>query len=101
MAKENKKDKQGSESTTASSKRNLVGVVRKKSGDQTISVTVERFIKHPVYQKYFRSSKNYPAHDPKNLAAVGDKVEITETRPISKTKRFVVSNIISQADAVK
>jgi small subunit ribosomal protein S17 len=78
-------------------KQTLIGVVRKKSGDQTISVTVERFIKHPVYKKFYRSSKNYPAHDQDNQAEVGDRVEIVETRPISKTKRFKLSNIISKA----
>jgi small subunit ribosomal protein S17 len=78
-------------------KRKLVGVVRQRSGDNTVSVTVERFIKHPVYQKYFRSSKNYPAHDADNAAQVGDKVQIIESKPISKTKRFVVDSIIKPA----
>ena len=98
MSKTNKKT--GSDEATTSSKTVLRGVVRKKSGDKTVSVTVERFIKHPVYQKYYSSSKNYAAHDEDNAAEVGDKVEITETRPLSKNKHFIVTNIIKATDKV-
>lgn len=75
-------------------KRKLVGVVRKKSGDKTVAVTVERFIKHPIYKKFYRQSKNYLAHDADNNVLVGDRVEITESRPLSAKKRFRVTNII-------
>lgn len=88
-------------STDSSNRRKLVGVVRKKSGDNTVSVTVERFIKHPVYGKYYRSSKNYASHDADNTTNVGDQVEITETKPMSKTKHFVVSNIIKAAETAE
>lgn len=74
-------------------KRSLIGIVRKRSGINTVSVKVERFVKHPVYQKFQKVSKNYAAHDANDATTVGDRVEITETRPISKTKRFVVTNI--------
>ena len=85
--------------STGENRRKLIGVVAKRSGDKTISVTVERFIKHPVYGKFYRSSKNYATHDAENAAGVGDRVEITEANPVSKTKRFTLSNIIKSAEA--
>jgi small subunit ribosomal protein S17 len=53
-------------------------------------VRVDRFVKHPKYKKYFVRSKKYLVHDPGNTAAVGDKVTIVATRPISKMKRFAI-----------
>lgn len=62
-------------------------VVASKMRD-TITVAVERYVKHPKYKKYQRRTKKYLVHDAGNTAAVGQKVEIKETRPISKRKRF-------------
>ena len=56
----------------------------------TATVVVERYVKHPKYQKYMRLSKKFLVHDPGNSAQVGEKVIIRETRPISKRKRFVI-----------
>tara|TARA_B100000508_G_C11459172_1_gene278303 strand:+ start:652 stop:843 length:192 start_codon:yes stop_codon:yes gene_type:complete len=54
----------------------------------TCTVAVERYVKHPKYKKYLRRTKKYLVHDAGNTAKVGDKVEIKETRPISKRKSF-------------
>ena len=68
----------------------LKGVVVSDKMDKTIVVSVERFIKHPLYGKFYKVSKKYKAHDEGNIHKVGDTVEIVETRPISKDKRFKV-----------
>jgi small subunit ribosomal protein S17 len=71
-------------------KKVLSGVVVKNSGDKTVSVEVVRTVKHPKYHKIVKRTKKYAAHDEANACKVGDKVEIQESRPISKNKRFVV-----------
>ncbi len=68
----------------------LRGVVVGVKNDKTAVVSVARFVKHPKYQKFFKKDKKYQVHDENNSALVGDKVEIQETRPISKTKRFII-----------
>ena len=71
-------------------KRILQGVVVSNKMDKSVVVRVERRVMHPVYKKYIKRSKNYTAHDEKNLCKVGDNVQIMESRPISKTKSWVV-----------
>lgn len=68
----------------------LKGVVVSDKMDKTVVVSVSRFIKHPKYGKYYTVSKKYKAHDEENVCKTGDKVEIIETRPISKDKKFKV-----------
>ena len=68
----------------------LRGVVVSDKMDKTIVVTVSRFVKHPLYGKFYKVSKKYKAHDEGNIHKIGDNVEIVETRPISKDKRFKV-----------
>lgn len=68
----------------------LRGVVVAKKNDKTTVVSVSRFVKHPKYKKFFKKDKKYQVHDEENSSVVGDKVEIQETRPISKTKRFII-----------
>ena len=68
----------------------LKGVVISDKMDKTIVVSVSRFIKHPLYGKFYKVSKKYKVHDEENRYKIGDKVEIVETRPISKDKRFKV-----------
>ena len=68
----------------------LKGVVVSDKMDKTVVVSVSRFIKHPKYGKYYTVSKKYKAHDEDNKFKTGDKVEIIETRPISKDKKFKV-----------
>ena len=71
-------------------KRILNGIVCSSSSLKTVVVRVERTFKHPIYKKYIKRSKKYHAHDENNKLSVGDKVSIQETRPISKTKTWVV-----------
>ncbi len=66
----------------------LRGTVVSSKMQDTITVAVERYVKHPKYKKYQRRTKKYLVHDAGNTAAVGQKVEIKESRPISKRKRF-------------
>lgn len=69
----------------------LEGVVVKTAMKDTVTVSVERFVKHPKYKKFIRRSKKFLVHNPGNTLVVGQKVTIRETRPISKRKRFVVA----------
>ncbi|MGA0346473.1 MAG: 30S ribosomal protein S17 [Alphaproteobacteria bacterium] len=71
-------------------KRVLQGIVVSDSADLTVSVRVERRVKHPIYGKFIRQSKKYAAHDASNRFKVGDMVRIQECRPLSKTKRWEV-----------
>lgn len=68
----------------------LKGVVVSDKMDKTVIVSVSNFIKHPKYGKYYQVTKKYKAHDENNKWKNGDKVEIVETRPISKDKRFKI-----------
>ena len=73
-------------------KRILQGTVVSNKQDKTITVLVERKFKHPVLKKVIRRSKKYSAHDPENKYVSGDKVKIMESKPISKSKRWVAIN---------
>lgn len=66
----------------------LRGTVVASKMQDTCTVAVERYVKHPKYKKFMRRTKKYLVHDKGNTAQVGQKVEIKETRPISKRKRF-------------
>jgi small subunit ribosomal protein S17 len=70
--------------------KSLQGVVVSDKMDKTVVVSVSRFVKHPKYGKFYKVSKKYKAHDEENAFHTGDKVEIIETRPISKDKKFKV-----------
>ena len=70
-------------------KKILQGTVVSNKQDKTITVLVERKFKHPVLKKVIRRSKKYSAHDPENKYVNGDKVKIMESKPISKSKRWV------------
>ena len=71
-------------------KRLLQGTVVSDKADQTIVVNVERRFTHPLLKKTVRRTKKYQAHDPENRFKIGDQVTIQESRPISKTKRWIV-----------
>ena len=73
-------------------KRILIGTVTSDKTDKTVTVKVERKVKHPLYGKIIRRSKKYHAHDEKNEYSVGDVVRIEETKPISKTKTWAVKD---------
>ena len=73
-------------------KRILIGTVTSDKTDKTVTVLVERKVKHPLYGKIIRRSKKYHAHDEANEYKPGDIVRIEETRPISKTKTWAVKD---------
>ncbi len=73
------------------------GVVTSDKMDKTITVLVESRIKHPLYKKYIKQSKKFYAHDETNDARIGDTVEITETRPLSKQKCWRLSKIVTRS----
>ena len=71
-------------------RRVMQGVVVSDKGDKTVVVRVERRYMHPVYKKVIRRSKKFHAHDPENSFKAGDRVVIRESRPLSRSKRWVV-----------
>ncbi|RJQ34971.1 30S ribosomal protein S17 [Candidatus Parcubacteria bacterium] len=71
------------------------GVVVKSAMKDTVTVAVSRYVKHPKYKKYQTQTRKYLVHNPGNTVQVGDKVEIRQTRPISKNKHFVIANRIA------
>ena len=75
----------------------ITGVVASKKTDKTIVVTEHVRLTHPLYRKQYTVTKRFMAHDEKNEAAEGDKVIITETRPISARKHFKLEKIIEKA----
>jgi small subunit ribosomal protein S17 len=74
-----------------------VGVVVSDKMDKTVVVSVRSTVRHPLYGKIQRRVKKYKAHDGTNACGVGDRVVIAETRPLSKTKRWRVSEILEKA----
>lgn len=81
-----------SANTSRAGGRVLSGRVVASKMQDTCTVAVERYVKHPKYKKYQRRTKKYLVHDKGNTAVVGSKVDIVETRPISKRKRFALLN---------
>jgi len=78
-------------------KRTVMGRVVSDKMDKTVSVAIERQIKHPTYGKYIRRTSKVMAHDEKNECKIGDRVAISETRPVSKNKSWQVVNVIERA----
>ena len=78
-------------------KRELVGKVVSDKADKTITVLVETYKKDPLYGKRVKYSKKYAAHDEQNVAKIGDKVRIAFTKPLSKTKRYELVEVIEKA----
>lgn len=75
----------------------LTGIVTSDSRDKSITVTVTSRETHPIYKKQYTVNRKYQAHDEKNEARKGDKVQISEIRPVSKTKSFTLANIEERA----
>lgn len=76
------------------------GVVTSNKMDKTITVVVSTYKKSPLYGKRVKQTKKYHAHDEDGLAGIGDTVTIMETRPLSKTKRFRLLEVVAKADLV-
>ena len=100
---EKKETKQGELGATVSSRNSLqkrrmvVGTVVSDKMQKTIVVQVDRQVKHGLYRKYVEKSRRYKAHDEKNEAKVGDRVQLVESRPLSREKRWVVQSILRKA----
>ena len=75
----------------------MIGTVTSNKADKTVTVLVERLVKHRLYLKYVRRRTKFAAHDDQNDCRIGDKVLISETRPLSKTKRWRVVKIVEKA----
>ena len=86
--------------TTTAQDRNLrktrIGVVTSNKMTKTITVAVERKVKHPIYGKFVKKTTRFHAHDEKNEASIGDIVRIMETRPLSKTKRWRLVEVVEK-----
>jgi small subunit ribosomal protein S17 len=79
--------------------RSLVGKIVSDARNKTVTVLVERRVKHELYGKIVARSRKYHAHDEKNEFHIGDVVEISESRPLSKTKNWVVTRLVEKAQA--
>ncbi len=85
------------EEETRNNRKELIGVVRSKTGEKSIKVVYEYKIPHPLYKKEIRRKTTVHVHDDSNDSNVGDKVRIMATRPISKLKRWRVTEILEKA----
>ena len=78
----------------------VTGLVVADKMDKTVKVAIERQIRHDVYGKIQRRTSTFLAHDEKNEAKIGDRVAITETRPLSRRKRWVVTTVVEKAKEI-
>ncbi len=85
------------EAKAAKGKRTVTGRVVSDKADKTVTVKIERLIKHPVYGKYMRRTSKVLAHDENNECKSGDQVTISECRPVSKNKAWQVVSVIERA----
>ena len=83
--------------TTRKTRRERVGVVVSNSMEKSITISVKQKIKHPIYGKFVNKTTRFMAHDEQNTCQVGDTVKISETRPLSKNKRWRLVEIIERA----
>ena len=83
--------------TTRSTRRERVGVVVSNKMEKSIVIAVKTKIKHPIYGKFLNKTSKFMAHDEENTCNVGDTVKISETRPLSKSKRWRLVEIIERA----
>lgn len=86
-----------SQETNRNNRKELIGVVRSKTGDKSVKVVYEYKIPHPLYKKEIRRKTTVHVHDEKNHSNVGDKVRIMATRPLSKLKRWRIIEVLEKA----
>ena len=78
-------------------RKTLIGTVTSDKMEKTVVVTIETAVKHPMYKKIVKRTYKLKAHDEENICKVGDKVEVMETRPLSKDKRWRVVKVVEKA----
>jgi small subunit ribosomal protein S17 len=81
---------------TRNLRKTRIGVVSSNKMDKTITVAVERKVKHPIYGKFVKKTTKFHAHDEKNECSIGDTVKIMETRPLSRTKRWRLVEVVEK-----
>lgn len=81
---------------SAGVKKTWEGVVTRRSGDKTVVVEVQRFVRDPLVKKYVRRRQRFHVHDAKNVGAIGDVVTIRESRPLSATKRWILQAVVKR-----
>jgi len=82
---------------TRNARKEIIGVVTSSKMDKTVTVAVERKVKHPKYGKFVKKTSKFYAHDEKNECAINDVVKLMETRPLSKNKRWRLVEIVEKA----
>ena len=83
--------------TTRNTRRERIGVVVSNKMDKSITISVKQKVKHPIYGKFVNKTSKFMAHDEENTCNIGDTVKISETRPLSKSKRWRLVEIIERA----
>ncbi|MCZ6765489.1 MAG: 30S ribosomal protein S17 [bacterium] len=86
-----------STSVERNNRKTFVGVVESNKMDKTVTVKVARLVKHRAYGKYIKRTTTLKAHDPENACNIGDKVRVVSTRPLSKSKRWRLVEILDRA----
>jgi small subunit ribosomal protein S17 len=89
----------GSGASVRRRRQGKIGIVVSNKMQKTVVVEVERLVMHPLYQKYLRRRSRFMAHDEKNDCKIGDRVQIEETRPLSRHKRWIVKSIVERVTA--
>jgi small subunit ribosomal protein S17 len=89
-----------SESESRNNRKQLIGVVRSKTGDKSVKVVYEYKTPHPLYKKEIRRKTTVHAHDEKNISSIGDKVRIMSSRPLSKLKRWRVVDLVEKSPTI-
>lgn len=79
-------------------RKEIVGLVTSNKMDKSITVSVERRLRHPIYGKFVKKTKKYMAHDETNVAQEGDLVKIAESRPLSKNKRWRLVEVVGKVE---
>jgi small subunit ribosomal protein S17 len=83
--------------TERKTRKAFVGIVQSNKMDKTIVVKIERLVKHTIYGKYIKRATKLTAHDPENVCNIGDKVKIMASRPLSKSKRWRLIEVVQKA----
>lgn len=97
MSENNLTENNLTEDASGKFKKQRVGIVVSNKMDKTISVAVERKLRHPIYGKFVKKTKKFMAHDEKNECNIGDLVRIMESRPLSRRKRWSLVEIVERA----